>query len=118
MKYRLAGGDKSNAGRVEMAIDRQWGTVCGRNWDDEDSRVICRSLDFTDGEAQSEQVYGPGEGPIWLSNTQCQGDESALHQCPHTGFENSPPDEGVLAFIARPCRTHSDDAAVFCYKDG
>ncbi|KAK3746952.1 hypothetical protein RRG08_030362 [Elysia crispata] len=117
VKYRLAGGDKSNAGRVEMAIDRQWGTVCGRNWDDEDSRVICRSLDFTDGEAQSEQVYGPGEGPIWLSNTQCQGDESALHQCPHTGFENSPPDEGVLAFIARPCRTHSDDAAVFCYKD-
>ncbi|RUS70459.1 hypothetical protein EGW08_021778, partial [Elysia chlorotica] len=117
VKYRLAGGDQANAGRIEMAIDRRWGTVCSRNWQDGDSRVVCRSLGFTDGEAQGDDVYGSGDGPIWLSNTQCRGDESALHRCPHTGFENAAPDNGFLAIIARPCRTHSEDAAVFCYKD-
>ncbi|GFR64782.1 deleted in malignant brain tumors 1 protein, partial [Elysia marginata] len=118
VKYRLEGGDKPNAGRIEMSIDRQWGTVCNRNWDNEDSQVACRSLGYTDGVAQDDDVYGPGQGPIWLSYPQCQGDEAALHQCPHTGFENSAPESGgFLSFLSSPCRTHSDDAAVFCYKD-
>lgn len=117
VRYRLEGGLQPNAGRIAMAVDYQWGTVCNRNWDNNDSRVVCRSLGYTDGVSQDEDLYGPGTGPIWLSYPQCQGDESALHLCPHTGFDISPPDEGILAFLSRPCRSHSDDAAVFCYKD-
>ena len=114
----MSGGDRPNAGRIEMAIDRQWGTVCGRSWDAEDSRVACRNLGYTDGAAPDLELHGPGEGPIWLSYPQCQGDESALHVCPHQGFENSEPDDGVFSFLQLPCRTHSDDASLFCYKDG
>ena len=41
---RLAGGLKSNEGRVEVCIDGFWGTVCEEGWDDEDAIVICKQL--------------------------------------------------------------------------
>ena len=48
IKYRLAdGGD--NYGRVEMAIDNKWGTICDLHFDNKDADVACRYFNFTSG---------------------------------------------------------------------
>ncbi|CAL1541079.1 unnamed protein product [Lymnaea stagnalis] len=117
VKYRLSGGSQTNAGRIEMAVDNNWGTICGRSWDNKDAKVACRQLQFTDGEAEAEGKYGSGTGPIWIRDIQCDGKESALHQCPHTGFQEEIPEQSIFAWLSPPCSDHADDATVFCFKD-
>ena len=39
VEYRLAGGPTPDQGRVEMALEGVWGTVCDAVWDDDDAKV-------------------------------------------------------------------------------
>jgi hypothetical protein len=47
---RLAGGSMQNEGRVEICINKAWGSVCSGSsinyWDVADARVVCRQLGF------------------------------------------------------------------------
>ncbi|XP_013407747.1 scavenger receptor cysteine-rich type 1 protein M160-like [Lingula anatina] len=43
-EFRLVPGP--NYGRVEMAIDGNWGTICSRHWHWQDARVLCKELGF------------------------------------------------------------------------
>ena len=43
-EVRLVGGQTRYEGRVEVCIDRVWGTVCGINWGTPDSNVVCKQL--------------------------------------------------------------------------
>ena len=48
---RLTGGSTELEGRVEMCNSRSmWGTVCGNQWTEAQSRVVCRSLGYSDEE--------------------------------------------------------------------
>ena len=53
---RLVGGDTEYEGRVEVCINRAWGTICSRgyngwwwyhyySWGSPDSNVVCRQLE-------------------------------------------------------------------------
>lgn len=48
---RLAGELSPDSGRLEVCINKAWGTICGYNWDANDARVACRELGF-------QQFYG------------------------------------------------------------
>ena len=105
--YRLAsGGD--NYGRIEIAIDAEWGTICDTMWDNSDAKVVCRQMGYADGRARRSSYYGGGAGPIWLDRMGCTGDETHLHTCQHQG----------LGVSSSSCRAHRRDAGVYCLQHG
>ena len=45
-QIRLRGGSNNREGRVEICINRIWGTICDTYWDYREAQVICRQLGF------------------------------------------------------------------------
>ncbi|XP_071836934.1 scavenger receptor cysteine-rich domain-containing protein DMBT1-like [Apostichopus japonicus] len=84
---RLVNGTTHVEGRVEIYHNGQWGTVCGKNWDDNDASVACRQLGYSDtGIVTGNASYGEGTGPIWLENIACSGGEGSIEHCGNTGW--------------------------------
>ena len=46
---RLVGGGNSTEGRVEICINKEWGTVCDSSWGVEEAKVVCSQLGFHSG---------------------------------------------------------------------
>ncbi|XP_078379703.1 scavenger receptor cysteine-rich domain superfamily protein-like isoform X2 [Oculina patagonica] len=69
-------------GRVEVLINRTWGTFCSSQWDLNDAHVTCRQLGF-DGAvtASSYDAFGQGTGDKWTNDLQCIGNESSISEC-------------------------------------
>jgi len=40
------GGTNVTEGRVEICIDKAWGTICDTYWDNREAQVACRQLGF------------------------------------------------------------------------
>ncbi|NWI23212.1 DMBT1 protein, partial [Sula dactylatra] len=99
---RLENGPSRCAGRVEVKHEGQWGTVCDDSWDKSDAAVVCKQLDCGPPlEGLHLDYFGPGSGPIWMDEVQCHGNESALSDCGHPGWDQHNCD-------------HSEDAGVRC----
>ena len=105
------GRDVPLEGRLEIAYNGEWGTVCDDYWTETDAAVACRRLGRA-GEVEA-LVGSPFGGaardvPVWLDDVQCTGDESDLLACPRNG--------GV-AVGAHNCKIrprHEEDAGVRC----
>ncbi|KAI4893223.1 hypothetical protein NFI96_026518, partial [Prochilodus magdalenae] len=103
--WLVSGGDC--AGRLEVFHNGSWGTVSNDLWDIKDAQAVCRQLQC--GVALSAPVpaqFGPGTGPIWLNEVECEGNETSLWNC---RFQQCGEDE---------CG-HKDDIGVMCseYKE-
>ena len=102
-------GAKPAAGRVEMAWELAFGTVCDDYWSNEDGNVACRQM----GHAAGTRVVGgsffggaaDGVATV-LDDVRCRGDEASLLECPRRrepGTHN-----------CNPRDRHVEDAGVMC----
>ncbi|XP_071128570.1 scavenger receptor cysteine-rich domain-containing protein DMBT1-like isoform X5 [Mytilus edulis] len=105
IRVELVNGNAPNRGRVEIIRNGVRGTVCDDRWDDNDATVICRMLGYKrGGTAVSEAIYGEGSGKIILDDVECDGEETSIEDCTHSGW-------GVSN-----CH-HTEDAGVRCIAD-
>ena len=103
-EIRLAGNNVTHAGRVEVYIAGVWGTIRNRGWNLNAAHVACRELGYQGADAAivfTVAPYGRGEGPVWMSNLDCQGHESSLWEC-------------SWSRIAGIYWDHENDAGVIC----
>uniref|UniRef100_A0A8C4VBW9 SRCR domain-containing protein n=1 Tax=Gopherus evgoodei TaxID=1825980 RepID=A0A8C4VBW9_9SAUR len=101
-QLQLVNGSSPCAGRVEVKHQEQWGTVCDDGWGMAAAGVVCKQLGC--GVALSAHLYahfGEGSGQIWLDNTVCRGNESAVWACEHNSWGDHDCD-------------HREDAGVTC----
>lgn len=79
---RLMDGATPNEGRVEVAVNGVWGTICDDYWSIEDAQVVCRMLGLPQATAATKgKSFGSGIGPIWMDDVKCIGNESSLLLC-------------------------------------
>ncbi|XP_014601015.1 PREDICTED: uncharacterized protein LOC106785245 isoform X2 [Polistes canadensis] len=99
---RLVNGTSPLEGRVEIYHHGIWGTVCDDDFSAATARVICRSLGYN-GVAKPKKngFFGPGQGPIWLDEVFCHGNETQLYRCNHDQWGRNNCD-------------HNEDAGVIC----
>ncbi|XP_029171270.1 uncharacterized protein LOC114940706 isoform X2 [Nylanderia fulva] len=101
-ELRLANGSSPLQGRVEVRHHGVWGTVCDDDFTNATAIVICRSLGYGGiAIAKKDGFFGPGQGPIWLDEVFCHGNESQLYRCEHNHWGQHNCD-------------HNEDAGVIC----
>jgi deleted-in-malignant-brain-tumors protein 1 len=102
-EIRLVDGKVPNEGRVEICLNKVWGTICSSSWSIVDSNIACRQLGYLPrgSTPMNNAHYGQGTGPVLMSQLYCDGSEDSLLECNHRSC-------GVTS-----C-THHHDAGVFC----
>ncbi|XP_012144579.1 uncharacterized protein LOC100879380 isoform X10 [Megachile rotundata] len=101
-EIRLVNGSSPLEGRVEVRHHGIWGTVCDDDFSNATATVICRSLGYGGRAiAKKDGYFGPGEGPIWLDEVFCLGNETQLYRCDHNHWGQ------------HNCN-HDEDAGVIC----
>lgn len=102
IEARLAGGNTSHTGLVEVSVDGStWGTICDDSFTSNGAKVVCRMLGYPSSNASAYTSPRHGSGQIFLDDVKCVGTESSLDHCKHSTW-------GV-----NDC-THSEDVGVIC----
>jgi len=98
---KLVGGVSPLEGRLEVYYNDTWGTVCNDAVNGAAARVICYMLGYGRIGRFVSKRYGEAKGRIWMDNIVCNGTETDIAYCRHSG-------RGVQS-----C-THRNDVSVSC----
>uniref|UniRef100_A0A914RU07 SRCR domain-containing protein n=1 Tax=Parascaris equorum TaxID=6256 RepID=A0A914RU07_PAREQ len=80
------------AGRLEVFVGGQWGTVCNRSWSEQLARLACNQLGLImDSEYFENWRIFPSAGnlPMVMDNIRCEEREYDLTQCRHDGVTHN-----------------------------
>uniref|UniRef100_A0A0M3IM39 SRCR domain-containing protein n=1 Tax=Ascaris lumbricoides TaxID=6252 RepID=A0A0M3IM39_ASCLU len=80
------------AGRLEVFVDGQWGTICNRSWSEQLARLACNQLGLImDSEHFENWRIFPSAGslPMVMDNIRCEEREYDLTQCRHDGVTHN-----------------------------
>ncbi|XP_067881913.1 deleted in malignant brain tumors 1 protein-like isoform X2 [Heterodontus francisci] len=79
---RLTNGGSRCDGRVEIYYKGSWGRLQDRLWNLNDANVVCTQLGCGEATAvYNYSKYGKSEGPVWVNDVECEGNESQLQNC-------------------------------------
>ncbi|XP_072023149.1 protein bark beetle-like [Amphiura filiformis] len=101
---RLVDGSTAWEGRLELFVEGEWHSVCGNYWTQENARVACRQLGYSDVLNGYFYPNQPGTGPILNYPVACKGKELDLLDCK--------PKEDATAW----CTSHSYDVSIQCRR--
>lgn len=110
-EVRLIGGLNKYRGRVEVCVNRVWGTVCGySNWGRQEASIVCKQIGgmrYGTYYNYANRIDGieKGSGPILLGYLKCTGEEKALTECDQS-----------YSYTNFYCRSHYYDAGVICQR--
>ena len=111
---RLADGYIEGEGRIEIIHDGYWGTICVPEWmwNIKDAQVACRQLGYSTALlTPTVAFFGQGNGPVWLENVRCLGNESSIGFCEHLGWSKN-----FFYYYDSYC-WHAEDASVICLNE-
>uniref|UniRef100_A0A673A059 SRCR domain-containing protein n=1 Tax=Sphaeramia orbicularis TaxID=375764 RepID=A0A673A059_9TELE len=112
---RLVHGSSLCSGRLEVRSNQSWSSVCEEDLDLNDTQVVCRELGCGAPGLLQGGLYGEGEAPVWTSELQCEGNESAVLDCrrsssagktcsPGTAAGLTCSDPGGVRLVGQPSR--------------
>ncbi|XP_029473789.1 deleted in malignant brain tumors 1 protein-like isoform X2 [Rhinatrema bivittatum] len=98
----LFDGFNECAGRVQVAHEDQWTTVCDHGWELQDAQVVCKDIGCGFAiSATGAARFGEGTDSIWLSDVDCKGTESKITDC-------------LASRGNKPNCSHAEDASAVC----
>ncbi|XP_042563216.1 deleted in malignant brain tumors 1 protein-like [Clupea harengus] len=84
---RLVNGSSRCSGRVEVYHKGEWGTVCGSDWNEFNTEVVCKELGCGHNvDTMQKAEFGEGTGRVLMAEVACGGWETRLKACPHKGL--------------------------------
>ena len=92
---RLVDGTSPYEGRVEINVNGVWGSICARKWDKPlngtplNGNVVCKQMGFGPSINTASVSFGNGNGPVFLSNVNCNGRETTVLECGHVEADMS-----------------------------
>ncbi|KAL1275576.1 hypothetical protein QQF64_035199 [Cirrhinus molitorella] len=77
-------GERQCEGEVEVFIHQVWRRVLLDSWSLTESAVLQCGVALSN--QQVPAWFGPGSGPIWLDEVECEGNETSLWSCSSPGW--------------------------------
>ncbi|XP_043976241.1 scavenger receptor cysteine-rich type 1 protein M130-like [Gambusia affinis] len=104
---RLVQGTNRCSGRLEVKTNQSWSSVCEKDFDLQDAKVVCREIGCGSPSVLQGALYGEAEAPLGSREFLCEGSESALLNCSSrksSGRNSCSPGQAVGLTCSAPIR--------------
>ncbi|KAK3588216.1 hypothetical protein CHS0354_014976 [Potamilus streckersoni] len=81
----------SKEGYVELLYRNEWGTVCNKDWDSTDVKVLCQMMNMQGNGAEDGTPYLSNSvtAKVWTDGVKCTGNEKSIFECENKGWNKT-----------------------------